>query len=122
MFRVYWGFFGPRTARFSSFVRGPGAVAAYFKGLGHRTASHADGHNPLGGWSVVAMLLAVGGLETQGFKNQTEAFERAWTGAGLQATRIPTPHCNHFDLVNELEDPASDLTRATMAMMGLAQV
>jgi len=66
------------------------------------------------------MLLAVGGLETQGFKNQTEAFERAWKGAGLQATRIPTPQCNHFDLVNELEDPNSDLTRATLAMMGLA--
>ncbi|EJU10325.1 Ni/Fe-hydrogenase 1 b-type cytochrome subunit [Sphingomonas sp. LH128] len=66
VFRVYWGFFGPRTARFSSFVRGPGAVAAYFKGLGHRTASHADGHNPLGGWSVVAMLLAVGAMVTAG--------------------------------------------------------
>ncbi|KAG1252747.1 hypothetical protein G6F68_011646 [Rhizopus microsporus] len=66
------------------------------------------------------MLLAVGGLETQGFKNQTAAFEAAWNGAGRTSTRIPTPHCNHFDLVNELEDPDSDLTRATLAMMGLA--
>lgn len=65
------------------------------------------------------MLLAVGGLETQGFKNQTRAFEAAWNGAGLASTRIPTPHCNHFDLVNELEDPASELTRAALAMMGL---
>ena len=66
------------------------------------------------------MLLAVGGLETQGFKNQTSAFEAAWNAAGLASTRIPTPHCNHFDLVNELEDPDSALTRATLAMMGLA--
>lgn len=66
------------------------------------------------------MLLAVGGLETQGFKNQTSAFEAAWNAAGLASTRIPTPHCNHFDLVNELEAPDSDLTRATLAMMGLA--
>ncbi|ADP13818.1 alpha/beta hydrolase fold-3 domain protein [Achromobacter xylosoxidans A8] len=65
------------------------------------------------------MLLAVGGLETQGFKNQTAAYEAAWNAAGLASTRIPTPHCNHFDLVNELEDPDSDLTRATLAMMGL---
>ena len=65
------------------------------------------------------MLLAVGGLETQGFKNQTAAYEAAWNAAGLASTRIPTPHCNHFDLVNELENPDSDLTRATLAMMGL---
>ena len=65
------------------------------------------------------MLLAVGGLETQGFKNQTEAYEAAWRAAGLSATRIATPQCNHFDLVNELEDPDSDLTRATLGMMGL---
>ena len=57
------------------------------------------------------MLLAVGGLETQGFKNQTDAYEAAWRAAGLSATRIATPQCNHFDLVNELEDPDSDLTR-----------
>ncbi|QYJ22059.1 alpha/beta hydrolase [Achromobacter sp. ES-001] len=65
------------------------------------------------------MLLAVGGLETQGFKNQTAAFEAAWNAAGLASTRIATPHCNHFDLVNELEDADSPLTRATLAMMGL---
>ncbi len=67
------------------------------------------------------MLLAVGGLETQGFKNQTAAFEAAWNAAGLASTRIPTPQCNHFDLVNELEDPDSELTRATLEMMGLAK-
>ncbi|MEE4453309.1 cytochrome b/b6 domain-containing protein [Novosphingobium resinovorum] len=66
VFRVYWGFFGPRTARFSGFVRGPGAVVAYLKGIGSRRAHHADGHNPLGGWSVIAMLLAVGAMVTAG--------------------------------------------------------
>ncbi|WZB62959.1 alpha/beta hydrolase [Achromobacter xylosoxidans] len=65
------------------------------------------------------MLLAVGGLETQGFKNQTDAYEAARRAAGLSATRIATPQCNHFDLVNELEDPDSDLTQATLEMMGL---
>ncbi|HUD27671.1 MAG TPA: cytochrome b/b6 domain-containing protein [Novosphingobium sp.] len=59
VFRVFWGFAGPRTARFSSFVRGPGAVLAYVKGLGSRKGHAADGHNPLGGWSVIAMLAAV---------------------------------------------------------------
>lgn len=66
VFRVYWGFFGPAPARFSSFVRGPGAVLAYVKSLGSRHRHHADGHNPLGGWSVIAMLLAVGAMVAAG--------------------------------------------------------
>jgi cytochrome b len=56
LFRVLWGFAGGTTARFGTFVRGPRAVAAYAKehlfGRSHVTA----GHNPMGGWSIVAML------------------------------------------------------------------
>jgi len=59
VFRLIWGFIGSRTARFSSFVKGPRAVAAYARTLGSRASEAADGHNPLGGWSVVAMLGAV---------------------------------------------------------------
>lgn len=59
VFRVFWGFAGPRTARFSNFVRGPGAVMNYVKQMGARRGHAADGHNPLGGWSVVAMLAAL---------------------------------------------------------------
>jgi cytochrome b len=59
VFRIFWGFAGPRTARFSSFVRGPGAVFAYVKRLGSRKGHLADGHNPLGGWSVIAMLAVI---------------------------------------------------------------
>ncbi|KMS54822.1 Ni/Fe-hydrogenase 1 b-type cytochrome subunit [Novosphingobium barchaimii LL02] len=66
VFRVFWGFAGPRTARFSSFVRGPGAVIAYMKGLGRRAGHAADGHNPLGGWSVIAMLAVIGLMVTAG--------------------------------------------------------
>jgi cytochrome b len=54
LFRMVWGLIGSTTARFSSFVRGPKAVAAY---LTSARAKHARvGHNPLGGWSVVVML------------------------------------------------------------------
>jgi cytochrome b len=52
LWRLLWGVLGSSTARFASFVRGPGAVLNYLKGGGK-----AFGHNPLGGWSVVAMLL-----------------------------------------------------------------
>jgi len=53
-FRVAWGFVGPRYARFKSFLRGPTAVFDYLRG---RQPYPAAGHNPLGGFSVVAFLL-----------------------------------------------------------------
>ncbi|MBU6268788.1 MAG: cytochrome b/b6 domain-containing protein [Sphingomonadales bacterium] len=51
-FRLIWGVIGGSTARFVRFVRGPGAVLRYVRGEGPATA----GHNPLGGWSVIALL------------------------------------------------------------------
>lgn len=76
VFRVFWGFAGPRTARFTTFVRGPGAVLAYMKGLGRRTGQAADGHNPLGGWSVVAMLAVIGLMVVAGlFAVDVDGFE-----------------------------------------------
>jgi cytochrome b len=60
LFRVAWGFAGGTHARFASFLRGPRAVIAYSKALfGGGQATESAGHNPLGGWSVVAMLAAI---------------------------------------------------------------
>lgn len=58
IFRLIWGLIGSRYARFSSFVRSPGAIAAYLR-QGGGTAKHQLGHNPLGALSVLAMLLLV---------------------------------------------------------------
>lgn len=59
IFRVIWGVIGGRFARFSSFVRGPAAVWRYARSLMHPGHSGRLGHNPLGGWSIVAMLLSL---------------------------------------------------------------
>ena len=59
MFRLVWGFVGGRHARFSAFVRAPGAVLRYARTLLRPEATKFLGHNPLGGWSVLAMLLAL---------------------------------------------------------------
>ena len=55
-FRVVWGFTGSRYARFSSFVKGPGTVWHYLR---HPQDRAPPGHSPLGGLSVVALLLVV---------------------------------------------------------------
>jgi Cytochrome b len=58
-FRIVWGFAGSESARFAAFVRAPRAVSQYVR---TRLAGHAatvPGHNPLGGWAVLAMLLVL---------------------------------------------------------------
>jgi cytochrome b len=60
LFRLAWGIGGSATARFSSFVRGPSAVASYVaRDMFTRTRPVTIGHNPVGGWSVLAMLAAM---------------------------------------------------------------
>jgi cytochrome b len=54
VFRIYWGFAGSSSARFSQFLRGPAAVMAYLRES--RQTQREAGHNPLGGWSVAALL------------------------------------------------------------------
>jgi cytochrome b len=55
LFRLIWGVIGGSTARFANFLRGPGQVFGYLRGR----APAGFGHNPLGGWSVAAMLLVL---------------------------------------------------------------
>ena len=59
VFRLYWGFFGGETARFSHFVKGPGATVGYLKTMGRRTAGDMVGHSPVGAVSVVLLLLVM---------------------------------------------------------------
>ena len=55
-FRLVWGFIGTRHARFSSFVPGEGPVLSYLKSILKGKPRHYVGHNPAGGWAVLALL------------------------------------------------------------------
>lgn len=59
LFRLVWGFIGSEPSRFAAFVVGPTEVRRYARTLFDRKAEPHLGHNPLGGWSVVAMLTAL---------------------------------------------------------------
>ncbi|MDP3173550.1 MAG: cytochrome b/b6 domain-containing protein [Phenylobacterium sp.] len=61
VFRLIWGVVGSASARFSGFVPSLADTIAYAKTLPIRTRSEHAGHNPLGAWSVVAMLAAISG-------------------------------------------------------------
>lgn len=56
--RIVWGFAGSGTSRFRAFVRPPGELLASARTFFRRGPEHHVGHNPLGGLSVVVMLLA----------------------------------------------------------------
>lgn len=58
-FRVLWGFLGSQTSRFADFVRGPRAVFGYIRAQFSTNPQTRVGHNALGGWSVLALLVSV---------------------------------------------------------------
>lgn len=67
LFRLAWGIVGSTTSRFSHFVRGLAAGKQYAMDLRSHASKLTVGHNPLGGWMVVLLLLllfvqAVSGL------------------------------------------------------------
>lgn len=56
-FRVLWGFWGTRYARFRSFLFKPGEVMAYLSALIKRKPSQYLGHNPAGSVAIWLLLL-----------------------------------------------------------------
>ena len=60
LFRFIWGFVGSRYARFGSFLFPLKEIASYAKRIKSRnTNKHYLGHNPIGGLSALAMMLAI---------------------------------------------------------------
>ena len=57
LFRLAWGIAGSPTARFTHFLRGPRAAWNYARDTLASRHPTFPGHNPLGGWMVVLMLL-----------------------------------------------------------------
>lgn len=60
-FRLAWGFLGSRHSRFADFVKGPRAALAHLRG-----GPASIGHNPLGGWMVLALLAVLAGQAVSG--------------------------------------------------------
>ncbi len=59
IFRILWGIFGTSTARFAQFVKGPRAIWSYLRPGDVAPRVAPIGHNPLGGLSVIALLLVL---------------------------------------------------------------
>lgn len=66
VFRVLWGFVGSRHARFGDFVRGVGPTLEYARAMRAHAAPRTLGHNPLGGWMVLALLVMLAFMGVSG--------------------------------------------------------
>lgn len=59
VFRLVWGFIGPRYARFSDFVHPPREVLHHVRDTLSLRAPRHLGHNPAGGMMIVIMLIVL---------------------------------------------------------------
>ena len=59
LFRLLWGFVGSPYARCGSFVAGVPAAWRYVRSWFSARPLRYAGHNPLGGWMVLALLLLI---------------------------------------------------------------
>ncbi|MEO6362591.1 MAG: cytochrome b/b6 domain-containing protein [Caldimonas sp.] len=59
-FRLVWGFAGGHWSRFRAFVYAPATSLRYLRGTCLPHEHHHVGHNPLGAWSVIALLGVLG--------------------------------------------------------------
>lgn len=57
--RLVWGFVGSRYARFTQFIKGPGATMAYLGDMLRGKERRYLGHNPAGAAMVLALLMAL---------------------------------------------------------------
>ncbi|SHE93515.1 Cytochrome b [Modicisalibacter ilicicola DSM 19980] len=89
LFRWLWGVFGSRHARFFTFLRSPRTLWDYARQFLHGKEALYAGHNPLGGWMVLLMLVSLTLQAGSGlFLHDDILFEAPLYGSvGSQTTR-----------------------------------
>ncbi len=66
-FRLVWGLVGSRYARFTQFIKGPGATLSYIGDMVNGKERRYLGHNPAGAAMIVALLAALSGTALTGW-------------------------------------------------------
>jgi len=92
-FRLLWGFTGGRWSRFRAFFYAPATSLRYLRGGSLPHEHHHVGHNPLGAWSVLALLAVLMAQVTTGLVADDEVassgplYRYVATATSLAATR-----------------------------------
>jgi len=72
--RILWGLIGSKYARFAGFVRSPGKTFSYARAVMQGAEPRYLGHNPLGGWMIVALLGTVALVGATGWLATTDRY------------------------------------------------
>lgn len=110
VFRVLWGFVGPRYARFSDFVYRPGVVLAYVRDVLTLRARRTLGHNPAGGAMIIALLLGLTATTVTGL-----ALYGADKGLGPLAAMLAESSDAAIDTMKEAHEVATNFTLLLVA-------
>src|SRR5512134_1118505 len=97
LFRVIWGVIGSPRSRFRDFIHGPRTVADYVRSLLALRPPRYIGHNPLGGWMVILMLIVLSITVVTGLFSGEEG-----EGAGLLFPWIAAPGSEGLAEVHEV--------------------
>jgi arylformamidase len=94
---------------------------AYIREWLHLNDAQAERNSPLlqPPRGKAPVILTVGGNEPAGFLAQTQAYRAKLQSLGVPVSQVEAPGHDHFSVWNEIMQPDSALTRATLAMMGL---
>jgi cytochrome b len=102
IFRLVWGFIGPRHARFSQFLVSPTKSWHYFKNLLLRKEKSYPGHNPVGGLIVPVVIIVIGIQAISGLFATDDVLHSgpymSSVGTDMQAT-LDWLHHKTFDLI-----------------------
>lgn len=102
VFRILWGLLGSETARFSSFVKAPGAALAHLKHLLRREPEPETGHNAAGAYMVLALLALLLFQAISGLFSNDGLFTSGPLAAlvsGETSDRLTVLHGISFDLI-----------------------
>ncbi len=85
LFRLIWGLIGYETARLKHLLTPPRALLAYIKNVAKRRLdAPVNGHNPLGGLAVIALLSVMGVMAVTGLWTGDDIlYEAPLTAAGM---------------------------------------
>ena len=120
--RIIWGFIGTRRSRFSDFIYSPTETINYLKELFAVSTKKYIGHNPAGGWMIIALLvslllaclsgLKIYGIEGHGPLAGNETSQTLDTNSGIASLNIRASELNteheDDDYEYEYEDEDDD--------------
>ena len=102
LFRIAWGLCGGTYARFSSFVRGLPSALHHLRELARPGPTSDVGHNAIGGWMIVVMLIALLVQTGTGMFADDDIVTTGPLGdlvSSAARSRLTTIHVYNFDVI-----------------------